>query len=1026
LLAGLRAGAFPVRWMPDAAYGLGYPFFNYYAALPYYVAAGLRLLGWGPIRALQATQALGFMLAGVTMALLARRVLRHPAAVVLAAVAYTCAPFHLVNVYVRGDSLSEFYAFVFYPLILWALLCLKERPSRAGVAWLALSYGGLILTHNLSALMFSPFVAAFALWVVFGPGSRRGMEIAAPAGERNARRWHVLAWILGGGLLGLALAASLWWTAAAELDEVWMGVKDIQTTGYFNYAGHFRSPLGTSGNPLLVQPTLFFAYDTPLARCTPFAMSAVQVMAITLGGAAWGIAAARKAKDILPHPLEWTPFWLLGLVASTFLITPLSRPLWDYLPVLPIVQFPWRFLSVQAFFGALVVGELALRLPRPWWVALATTVLLTVTVVGGLRPEYLAITEADVTPERLALFESFTANVGTTIRSEYLPAGVEPGLRASAVTLNRGQRPPPRVLAGDLSRAILEHRDARTERWRITVASEQAHLAFYTLYFPGWRARLGNDRVPIEPLPNSGLISVRAPRGEHVVTLRFGRSGVRRVADSVSLAALLAIGLLLALDARALAWRSRRPVFWIVSWGLLLLGGLAFLGWALSLPQAQPAQNDLSMDFDRLPFLHHNPDGIDYDRARLLSYDYADEAGGGSVWTATLHWAARESPNGAWVAELQLVSPANPLDLAPLPPPLALSRALIEGSTTVHSLDIPQDIPSGPYHVALRVYAGSGASKDEVKAINARGETLGTTYLRPVWVDNPRPAQADEALWARFGDRIVLRDGVETQSTEGHWEVSLTWQATDPVTANYTLSLHALAADGRSLSQRDWAEGPGYGFWPTTAWSVGEWLTDHLRLAVPDGVNAQDAAAISVILYDRSQPSYPALGTTVVPLESRGRDSLPPVMDRRIGATFGQRAILLGYDLQPPSPSAQAPWLRLALYWQALSWDLEKGNPPPDYLIFCHLYDPETEEIVVQSDARPLNGVYPTNAWQVGEVIGEEIVLPLEDVPAGIYRLAVGMYEVMSKDRATIVEAGGETVPGGRLILEDKIKVSAR
>ena len=82
--------------------------------------------------------------------------------------------------------------------------------------------------------------------------------------------------------------------------------------------------------------------------------------------------------------------------------------------------------------------------------ALAGAVLLTAAAVGGLRPEYLPITEADVTPERLALFESFTANIGTTIRSEYLPAGVEPGLRASAVTLNRGQKPPPKVLAGDL------------------------------------------------------------------------------------------------------------------------------------------------------------------------------------------------------------------------------------------------------------------------------------------------------------------------------------------------------------------------------------------------------------------------------------------------------------------------------------------------------------------------------------------------------------------------------------------------
>ncbi|HUS17646.1 MAG TPA: hypothetical protein VM536_21835, partial [Chloroflexia bacterium] len=36
LLAALAGGQFPARWMPTADFGYGYPFFNYYAALPYY------------------------------------------------------------------------------------------------------------------------------------------------------------------------------------------------------------------------------------------------------------------------------------------------------------------------------------------------------------------------------------------------------------------------------------------------------------------------------------------------------------------------------------------------------------------------------------------------------------------------------------------------------------------------------------------------------------------------------------------------------------------------------------------------------------------------------------------------------------------------------------------------------------------------------------------------------------------------------------------------------------------------------
>jgi hypothetical protein len=102
-----------------------------------------------------------------------------------------------------------------------------------------------------------------------------------------------------------------------------------------------------------------------------------------------------------------------------------------------------------------------------------------------------------------------------------------------------------------------------------------------------------------------------------------------------------------------------------------------------------------------------------------------------------------------------------------------------------------------------------------------------------------------------------------------------------------------------------------------------------------------------------------------------------------------------------------------------------QGMRAPDYVVFVHLYDPDSEEIAVQSDTRPLNGTYPTNAWQAGEVISDEIVLSLREVPPGTYGLAVGMYEVNSRDRAPIVRTAN-TVSGGRLILEDRIKVPVR
>ena len=199
LAQNLRAGILPARSMPDGAYGLGYSFFAFYASFPYYIAAVLHLTGWGLLWSIKITQALGFALAGVMMYLLARRMGARREASLLASAVYTYAPFHLVNVYVRGDSLSEFYAFALYPLIIWAVLRLCENPRPGRVALLAASYALLVLSHNISALIATPLVG---LWLV-----------AVALGRKRRDGWSVLA--AGAMALGLGLLLSIWYWAPA-------------------------------------------------------------------------------------------------------------------------------------------------------------------------------------------------------------------------------------------------------------------------------------------------------------------------------------------------------------------------------------------------------------------------------------------------------------------------------------------------------------------------------------------------------------------------------------------------------------------------------------------------------------------------------------------------------------------------------------------------------------------------------------------------------------------------------------------
>ncbi|MEA3397343.1 MAG: 6-pyruvoyl-tetrahydropterin synthase-related protein, partial [Chloroflexota bacterium] len=597
----LRHGIFPARWMAHAAYDLGCPFFNHYAALPYYLSGGLTAAGISPLLAIQFTQTLGFVLAALAMALWARRLYTGHAAVLLATVAYTCAPFHLVNVYVRGDSLSEFYAFVWYPLILWTLDRLAERATRGRIAAAALAYGALILTHNVSALIFSPFALLYVLvarsgdrpqllyffWGGLGQfafPARAGLQtvpvfnrrmwlgrfVARSGDRRHAGRQtcsrpqpeggarQLLAWgtLLAPFILGILLTAWFWLPAIGELGYGQLGPEF--TAGYFHYSNHFR---GLD----LVQPALLFDYSVAgtVSEAGPFAMGLVQTALALIGAGV--LVKSRKSNvesqtsKVTEHATRNTPyairnthyaFLLVGLIVSTLMITPLSAPLWEHLPLLATTQFPWRFLSVQALFTAAVTGVLGTRLwhgQRPAIAEVARSetghssemsqvksqksngtrntlfyILLLVSLCAAtllsLHPDRLLITAADVTWDNLLLYESFTGNIGTTIRYEYLPRDVSPRLYISEAVVDGVDAARPLAGGGvELMAELLERTPIR-QTWRV-IPERAGAVTFPLNWWPGWQAEVDGAPVEASPLPGSGRLTVNLAAGEHTVTL---------------------------------------------------------------------------------------------------------------------------------------------------------------------------------------------------------------------------------------------------------------------------------------------------------------------------------------------------------------------------------------------------------------------------------------------------------------------------------------------------------------------------
>jgi hypothetical protein len=228
----ISEGQFPIRWSGNLTYGYGAPLFSFYAPLPYVVTGFVALvtnnLEWG-VRLL-------FVLANVfvvtTAFWLGKRLYGPWGGVVLATV-LSFAPYRSVNLYVRG-AVSEAWALGFLPLIVIGIdQCWKRE--RAGFWILSVALAGLVLTHNLTALMVMPWLLIWSLcwpWIRDGVIHswmpwRWGRALAMKAYIREL----CVAVVAGFGLSAFYAIPALLENKLTQIQTIFQG--------YFFYALHF-------------------------------------------------------------------------------------------------------------------------------------------------------------------------------------------------------------------------------------------------------------------------------------------------------------------------------------------------------------------------------------------------------------------------------------------------------------------------------------------------------------------------------------------------------------------------------------------------------------------------------------------------------------------------------------------------------------------------------------------------------------------------------------------------------------------
>jgi len=283
-------------------------------------------------------------------------------------------------------------------------------------------------------------------------------------------------------------------------------------------------------------------------------------------------------------------------------------------------------------------------------------------------------------------------------------------------------------------------------------------------------------------------------------------------------------------------------------------------------------------------------------------------------------------------------------------------------------------------------------------------------FSLPQPIENYTPVEAVFATEAGRPQVELLGYTLPTRRVQpgGSLPLSLYWQSLAPVLGDTVTFAVLLNADQQSFGSVN--RYPA-GYYSPMLWANGEVVPDDFSLGVrpdaPPGIYTVHLGQYRLV--DGQPQSLPLLHqgqltdqTAVVagPVKVGGPPpdvvTANPQPQITLNQPFGDQITLLGYDVSesPQPPGSPAP-LRFRFYWRA------DRAPAADYTVFLHLRNGANENIA-QKDSPPAGGRYPTSLWDAGEIIVDELTLPVAEVPPGEYTPVVGLYNFVDGARLPV------------------------
>jgi len=476
----LRSGQLYPRWANDLNNGYGVPLFNYVYPLPNYVASILHFFGTSFIDGFKLNMFLGLLASSIFMFLFVGAYFGVWGGIV-ASVFYTFAPYHLLDIYIRG-SVGEVWALAFFPAALWSIktaLSEKGKQFKNTSIFLpvsALFLALLIFSHNILAFVFFPIVISYMCFLIFSGKDRRVVAFKSIV-------------ML---VMGVSLSAIFWLPALFEKEYV-------RGLDIFDYRRHFVEIYqlvfpswgsGFSGDTSTEGLSLQIGLMHIFVLCVTFLLIVISIIKKRLG---------KKIKISL--------FMLLWTVLAVFFMHEISAPFWQLIPLLQFAQFPWRLLSIVIFCVSFLAGGLFNYNQNKKMKILAVVFISFVVLlgIGYSKPPYYLMRD----------------DYYYTSRSNFIDGTNSPGNAFNTIWFNTS----------------LPKREKKIEQNGDTIIVN-------TAYFPGWQVYENGNKIKTG-VSKDGLIKAKRSSSGGIVTVRFLDTPIQALAKGISFVSLVLLFLLL-------------------------------------------------------------------------------------------------------------------------------------------------------------------------------------------------------------------------------------------------------------------------------------------------------------------------------------------------------------------------------------------------------------------------------------------------------------------------------------------------